>query len=180
MPIFNPLNRRDFVKLSALAVTLAFKPASVFAKTTPRSLNFYHTHTGKALNITYHDGRNYITEALIEINRFLSDFRTDDVYPIDTELLDLLHQLKIKTGSSSPYEIISAYRSPQTNAALRNKSKGVAKFSYHMLGKAIDVRLRDIDTLTLRDAAIYLKAGGVGYYAKSDFVHLDTGRVRRW
>ncbi len=147
---------------------------------TGRELSFYHTHTGKSLSILYHDGTSYLNPALQEINQFLSDFRSGEVHPIDTRLLDALYLLQKKTGSENSYEIISAYRSPKTNAKLRNKSNGVAKRSLHMQGKAVDIRLRGINTKELRNKAIAMKVGGVGYYRRSDFIHLDTGRVRYW
>jgi uncharacterized protein YcbK (DUF882 family) len=99
---------------------------------------------------------------------------------MDTGLLDLLHQLRRLTDSRGHYEVISGYRSPATNARLRQNGNGVAKRSLHMQGRAIDVRLVGVDTARLRDAAVSLRAGGVGYYARSDFVHVDTGRFRTW
>lgn len=147
---------------------------------TPRELSFYHTHTGKNLSIIYHDGETHQSPALQEINQFLSDFRSGEIYPIDTRLLDALYLLQQKTGVENSFEVISAYRSPKTNAKLRQKSNGVAKRSLHMQGKAIDVRLRGHNTKSLRDTAIAMKIGGVGYYRRSDFIHLDTGRVRFW
>ena len=148
--------------------------------TAPRELSFYHTHTGKNLSILYHDGISHQASALEEINQFLSDFRTGEIHPIDTRLLDSLYLLQQKTGVENSFEIISAYRSPKTNEKLRNKSNGVAKRSLHMQGKAIDIRLKGLNTKTLRDEAIAMKVGGVGYYRRSDFIHLDTGRVRYW
>ena len=111
---------------------------------------------------------------------FLSDFRTGDTTTIDPELLDLIYEVRESLGSNAAFEVISAYRSPRTNEMLRSNSSGVARNSQHLLGKAIDVRLRGVPTRTLRDAAIDLQRGGVGYYEQSDFVHMDTGRVRRW
>ena len=175
-------SRRRFLNLIALSLPIAFSPALAFAipSNSKRQLDFYHTHTGEKLAVTYHDGKQYIPEALTEINQFMGDFRTGESFPIDRNLLAILQQIKVITGSTQPFEIISAYRSPQTNARLRNNSNGVAKYSLHMLGKAVDVRLRNTDTNKLRKLAIAMKSGGVGYYAKSDFVHLDTGRVRYW
>lgn len=147
---------------------------------TPRELAFNHTHTGKELSIIYHDGQSHLQPALEKINQFLSDFRTGEVYPIDTRLLDALFLLQQNTGVENPFEIISAYRSPKTNAKLRQKSQGVARRSLHMLGKAIDIRLQGYDTRTLKEQAIAMKIGGVGYYRRSNFIHLDTGRVRHW
>ena len=147
-----------------------------------RELSFYHTHTGKHLNVVYWEDGRYVDEALDEVNRFLSDFRTGDVTVMDRHLLDLIYDVRDSLGGEGTYQIISAYRSPKTNEMLRNRSasSGVAKKSQHLLGKAIDVRLMGVPTAELRDAAIRLQRGGVGYYEASDFVHMDTGRVRRW
>jgi uncharacterized protein YcbK (DUF882 family) len=145
-----------------------------------RALDFLHTHTGKRLNIVYKRSDEYVPEALEEIDVFLSDFRTGDITKIDPELLDLIYDIRESLGSNGTYEIISAYRSPATNEMLRQRTGSVAKNSQHLLGKAIDVRLTDIDLRELHAAAIAIQRGGVGYYAKSDFVHIDTGRVRRW
>jgi uncharacterized protein YcbK (DUF882 family) len=150
--------------------------------TDERQLSFYHTHTGKRLDVVYKRDGDYVGSALDEINAFLSDFRTGDIVEMDPELLDLIYDVRASLDSDGTYQIISAYRSPRTNEMLRGQSasSGVAKKSQHILGKAIDVRLEGIKTADLRDAALRLQRGGVGYYEKSDFVHMDTGRVRRW
>ena len=147
-----------------------------------KRLSFYHTHTGKRLDIVFSRNGAHLPEALDEINRFLSDFRTNEAASIDPELLDLIYDVRLALGSDGTYQVISAYRSPATNDMLRGRSKnsGVAKNSQHTHGKAIDVRLEGVETIRLRDTAIAMKRGGVGYYEKSDFVHIDTGRVRRW
>jgi uncharacterized protein YcbK (DUF882 family) len=145
-----------------------------------RQLAFFHTHTGKRLDVVYKRNGEFVPEALSVINTFLSDFRTGDVADMDPHLLDLIYDLREATGSESTYEVISAYRSPATNDMLRQRSGGVAKNSQHLLGKAIDVRLSDVDLTELRDTAIAMQRGGVGYYASPNFVHIDTGRVRRW
>jgi len=145
-----------------------------------RSLSFYHTHTGDKLAIDYHDGTDYVVDALAEINHYMRDFRTEESYPIDAALLDLLHDIKRATGHNGTFEVISGYRSPKTNANLRSKSNGVAKRSLHMQGKAIDIRLSGFDTRQLHKAARKIARGGVGYYQKSNFIHVDTGRVRHW
>ena len=145
-----------------------------------RRLAFYHTHTAKRLDVVYARGGEYIDSALEDVELFLSDFRTGDRRTIDPELLDLLYEVRESLGSNGTFEVISAYRSPATNEMLRQRSGGVAKTSQHMIGKAIDVRLRDVPVEQLRDAAIVMQKGGVGYYEASNFVHLDTGRVRRW
>ena len=183
-------SRRRLVSgLLAMPLSMAM-PAAVMAKAASsktgampgqkRSLSFYHTHTGKNLAIEYHNVHGYSDSALDEINRFLSDFRTGEIYPIDKNLLDALFVLQQKTGIENDFEIISAYRSPKTNAKLRRKSSGVAKRSLHMQGKAIDIRLKGYNTRRLREQAMAMKVGGVGYYRRSDFIHIDTGRVRYW
>lgn len=176
------VTRRTFLGLSAVAMALPGTRALASANPLKhaRKLSFYHTHTSKKLSVVYHDGTKFEPEVLTEINRFMADFRTGDIHPIDTGLLDYLYLLQQQVGKQGQFEIISAFRSPKTNAMLRGNSKGVAKRSLHMQGKAIDIRLPGVDTKALQRAAINLKLGGVGYYRKSDFIHVDTGRVRYW
>ena len=145
-----------------------------------RSLSFRHTHTGRALTVTYFADGEYVSEALTRVEEFLADFRNGELHRIDPALLDLLVEIQQATGSTGAFEVISAYRSPATNEMLRKQGRGVARKSMHIEGQAIDVRLTDVDTATLRDTALDLGRGGVGYYEVSDFVHVDTGRVRRW
>jgi uncharacterized protein YcbK (DUF882 family) len=148
--------------------------------TDARRLRFVHTHTGETLSTEYFDGRNYAAEALTQVNQLLRDFRTGDVHVIDPALLDLLYDLQVRADHDAPFEIISGYRSPATNAMLRGRSSGVAEHSQHLLGKAIDVRLEGYATRSLGAHARELARGGVGFYAASDFVHIDTGSVRTW
>jgi uncharacterized protein YcbK (DUF882 family) len=147
-----------------------------------KQLSFYHTHTGKRLDVVYWRNGSYIPSALDQINRFLFDFRTGDKAEMDPELLDLIYELRATLGSDGAYQVVSAYRSPETNEMLRGRgaNSGVAKNSQHLLGKAIDVRLEGVRTNKLRDVALSMKRGGVGFYETSDFVHLDTGRPRSW
>ena len=169
--------------MTAAAIIIAVGlPAPVNSAANPkdRTLSFYHTHTHKTLQITYKRNGEYVDSALASVNDFLSDFRTGDVVDVDPRLLDLIYDLRESLASTGTFEVISAYRSPRTNEMLRSKSSGVARRSQHMLGKAIDVRLRGTKTSALRDAALAMRRGGVGYYEASDFVHVDTGRVRRW
>ena len=166
------------VLLAAPALILSrHAPASIAP---PRTLRFDHTHTGEKLAIAYTAADRYLPAALREISRFLRDFRTGEVHAIDPKLLDQLHQLATVTGSSAPFEVISGYRSSATNTVLRSHSTGVASQSLHLEGRAIDIRLPNVGIADLRDAAISLRAGGVGFYSDSKFVHVDTGRVRRW
>jgi uncharacterized protein YcbK (DUF882 family) len=145
-----------------------------------KTLAFQNTHTGDKLKLTYFEKGRYLKSALREIDFLLRDFRTGDVYPIDVELLDQLHDLKLTLGASRPFHIISGYRSPFTNARLHHESSGVANNSLHMQGRAIDIRLEGFDTRHIRNAALALRRGGVGYYGESNFVHLDTGKFRSW
>ena len=164
-----------------LIVVLAIVPvATTVSKTDERQLSFYHTHTSESLTVTYYRDGEYVPSALADLNHFLRDFRTDDAVNMDPAVFDILYDIQIASGSVGTYQIISAYRSPATNEMLRGKSNGVARKSQHLLGRAIDVRLTDLDTAELRDVALSLQRGGVGYYSKSDFVHVDTGRVRQW
>lgn len=176
-------SRRRLLTASAAAVAaplLVFSGRSAAAMPVPRTLSFRHTHTGESLSIAFAQGERYLADALARVNWFLRDFRNDEVRPIDPQLLDQLHTVATLTGSRAPFEVISGYRSPATNDALHRRSRGVASKSLHLEGRAIDVRLADMPLTDLRDAALSIKAGGVGFYAESGFVHLDTGRVRRW
>jgi uncharacterized protein YcbK (DUF882 family) len=145
-----------------------------------RTLSFEHAHTGEKLKLTYFERGIYIKDALHEINYLLRDFRTDDVHTIDTALLDQMFDLKQTLGFNKPFHILSGYRSPTTNAQLRKHSHGVAEHSFHMKGRAIDIRVEGISTKTIRNTALTMAQGGVGYYPRSNFVHLDTGKFRTW
>ena len=159
---------------------LAIPRRSLASLAEPRTLSFLHTHTTERLSIAYAAGDVYLPDALATINRFLRDFRNGEIHPIDPRLLDQLHQLSSVTGSRASYEVISGYRSPATNQALHERSSGVATRSLHVEGRAIDIRLPDVPLADVRDAALSLRAGGVGYYPGSRFVHIDTGPARRW
>lgn len=145
-----------------------------------RILSLHHTHTGKSLTVTYYREGQYQSQALAQLDEFLADFRTGETTPMDPEVYDILYRLHDKAGSQAPFQIISAYRSPATNEMLRKPGSGVAQKSQHLLGKALDVRLADVSSEQLYDIALSMQAGGVGYYRDSDFVHVDTGRVRHW
>jgi uncharacterized protein YcbK (DUF882 family) len=161
-------------------VPIVAAPRWVFADSAARTLRFTHTHTGERLAIEYFSGGTYLVDALATVNYFLRDFRTGDVHVIDPGLLDLLHGLRVLTETSKPFQVISGYRSPATNDMLRHRSEGVAAGSLHLKGQAIDIRLADVPLAKLRRAALDTHRGGVGYYPASDFVHVDTGRVRMW
>jgi uncharacterized protein YcbK (DUF882 family) len=161
------------------AASLAAAPALASA-TGPRTLSFVHTHTGERLTTCYFADGQYRPDALLQVNHLLRDFRTGEIFPIDPGLLDILFNLKLLANREAPFEVISGFRSAATNAMLRSKSDAVAQNSLHMRGQAIDVRLEGYSTRGLDDLARSWGHGGVGFYPKSDFVHVDTGRVRFW
>jgi uncharacterized protein YcbK (DUF882 family) len=171
-------SRRHFIStLAAAAPALLLRPLDAAGS---RALTFNHLHTGERLTVEYFTGDAYVPDALRAIDHLLRDFRTGDVRTIDRNLLDLLHRLAAVNGTRRPFEVISGYRSPATNTMLRAKSEGVASSSLHMQGQAIDIRVPGVPLDTLRDGALALHRGGVGFYPRSGFVHVDTGRVRRW
>jgi uncharacterized protein YcbK (DUF882 family) len=181
--------RRAFLGFGAAAAAAALLPGRAegamarAAKAPARTLSFLHTHTGERLEVEYCYGGRYQPDALDEINSLLRDFRVNEVKPIDPKLLDLLHELGGTLESDSPFHVISGYRSPKTNRMLQSRGgahSGVASGSLHQAGKAIDIRLPGVKLDHLRSAARSLNLGGVGFYPSSNFVHVDTGRVRYW
>ncbi|MFH4445095.1 DUF882 domain-containing protein [Vibrio alginolyticus] len=175
--------RRDFLKMTAGGVVLAsalpsFSWASLLDE--PRALAMNNLNTGEILETCYFDGKRYINDELQRLNEFCRDHRRNEVHPMDRRLFDQISQIQKLIGTEAEVIVISGYRSPATNASLRNGSSRVAKKSMHMEGKAIDFRLDGVKLSTVRDAALSLKAGGVGYYPGSNFVHIDTGAVRSW
>ncbi len=181
------LNRRSFLQCSYTLAATSIFPQIIHADTdfsSEKTLEFVNLHTDETLQRSYWANDQYDVSSLEDINHILRDHRANEVYEIDVKLLNLLHHLHDITASKSPFHIISAYRSPLTNEKLRKQGNGqgngVAKKSLHMQGKAIDIRLPDIALKDLRDAAISLNAGGVGYYASSNFIHIDIGKPRSW
>jgi uncharacterized protein YcbK (DUF882 family) len=177
--------RRHFLKLGAFATLATLSPRWGFAAldnshVSEKSISFYNTHTRESLKTVYWREGTYISKGLADINHILRDHRSGEVKPIDTRLLDLLHALQLKLGTQKPFHVISGYRSPETNAKLRKLGRGVARNSLHISGKAVDVRLPGCRLSSLRRAAMDLSGGGVGYYPRPKFVHLDIGRVRYW
>jgi len=147
----------------------------------PYELHLYHTHTRERLDIVYRRGDVYDSVALARIDEYLRDYRTGDVHQIDPHVFDLIHDLLASVGHADErIQIVCGYRTPRTNEYLRTHGHGVARHSLHMQGMAIDIRIPGISAAKLRDAALALHRGGVGYYADSNFIHVDTGRVRRW
>ena len=179
------LARRTFLKnalgAASGAAALGAAPAALaMAGVSARRLAFNNLHTGETLEVAYWEAGAYVPDALAAVNHVLRDYRTGDVHVIEPKLLDLLTALRASLGTGATVGVISGYRSPQTNAMLHEHSGQVASGSLHMRGQAIDIRIPGVDSATVRDAAMRLAIGGVGYYPTSDFVHVDIGRVRRW
>ncbi|MBC7767766.1 MAG: DUF882 domain-containing protein [Phycisphaerales bacterium] len=196
------MNRRNMIKFTGGAVlngalvggvgAAALLPANATTAQAPlpaapsapvpdaRLLAFVNTHTGDTFADAYWEHGTYVPSAMSAINYVMRDHRSGETHEIDPRLLDQLHQLRGLVDASAPYQIISGYRSPASNAGLRAHSNGVASRSLHMDGRAVDIRVAGVDLTRLQDAALSMQAGGVGFYQASDFVHVDTGRVRRW
>ena len=183
-------NRRDILK-AGLVGFLGTLPLSFFAtgarasgfslpKDGAYNVSFVNQHTGESFSGAYRVGGKYLPEAFDKINTVLRDYRTGDVFPVDPRVMDIIYAVHAHSGSPQPFEVLSGYRSPKTNAMLRRTTPGVAVNSLHLTGQAIDVRLSDVHISRLRETAIRLQAGGVGYYPVSNFVHMDTGEVRHW
>lgn len=180
--------RRQFIQLGMAASALLLAPWQAWAKVgkmfnelPERTINLYNVNTGEMLSkfIYWQDG-NYIKQALDEINYLLRDHRTDEIKEIDPSVIDQIFSLSLKLENIRPFEIISGYRSTETNQELRQQSRRVAKHSLHIEGRAIDLRLPGLPVNQLRAAALSLRDGGVGYYPRRGFVHIDSGPVRQW
>lgn len=177
--------RRELLRQGLAAALVLASPGIVCAAQAPRSgepaeLSFYNTHTSERLELVYRDANGYLPDAMAAVAHLLRDHRNDEIKPIDPALLDQLHRIGAALGTAQPFHVISGYRSPETNARLAAASNGVARHSMHLEGRAIDIRLPGRPLAQLHRAALALRAGGVGAYPSSDFVHLDTGRVRTW
>jgi uncharacterized protein YcbK (DUF882 family) len=177
--------RRCFLKIGVQATVAALLPGSALASMgrlllPERSLSFYNIHTDESLDVCYYTRGQYHPRALKKIDFILRDHRADKIKPINLRLIDLLHSISTTMHHQVQFHIISGYRTPETNAMLRTKSNGIASSSLHMKGQAVDIRTPDCTTKRLRDICQKLRSGGVGYYPKSDFVHVDVGAVRCW
>lgn len=177
--------RRRFLKIGASTILTAVFTHPAVAAISPDAhrrhvLSFYNIHTGEAIRTCYRANGKLIHGAIERINHIMRDFRTGEIKSVDPNLLDLLHRIVTEVNPYAPISIISGYRSPRTNAALRKITTGVAPNSLHMEGRAVDIRIPGCMTSALRKLAVKLKSGGVGYYPKSDFIHLDTGPVKVW
>jgi uncharacterized protein YcbK (DUF882 family) len=188
-PLTLPWSQRNFCRSLLLTAIFACglvcftaaEPKLQAVSYSPYRLHFFHTHTGERLDIVYRNGEGYDAESLARLNRYLRDHRTGEIHEYDPRVFDLLHDLTAALGNPDlEIDVICGYRTPWSNEFLRTHGHGVARQSLHMQAMAIDIRVPGIPTAQLRDAALALRRGGVGYYAASHFVHIDVGRVRRW
>jgi uncharacterized protein YcbK (DUF882 family) len=183
-PSSSPLTRRNFLTRSTLAATGALLlPASrSFGSllSQERTLSFHNVHTDEELRIRCCPQKEYDRETRVRFSNLLRDHHADEVREMDPGLIDLLFAMALFTGSDGHFKVLSGYRSPETNSWLRRSTRGVAEHSLHIEGKAVDIRMEDVSTRTIRNAGLALAMGGVGYYPRSNFVHLDTGRIRSW
>ncbi|HKS33970.1 MAG TPA: YcbK family protein [Enterobacteriaceae bacterium] len=176
-------NRRKLLALGGVALGAAILPTPAFATLStprPRILTLSNLNTGESIKAEFFDGRGYIQDELSRLNHFFRDYRANKMKTIDPKLFDQIYRLQVLIGTHKPVQLISGYRSLDTNNELRSHSRGVAKKSYHTKGQAMDFHIDGISLSNVRKAALSLKAGGVGYYPSSNFVHIDTGPVRHW
>ncbi len=180
------LSRRSVLKvgltlsMSALISVSSFKPVMAFGGNGTYSVSFNNQRSGETFSGVYRVGNKYLPQAFERINYVMRDVREDEVFPMDPRVIDIISLVHKHLDANEPYTLLSGYRSPHTNSALRANSEGVAKRSLHMSGQAIDVRLGEVSARNIREAAIKLAAGGVGYYPRSGFVHMDSGAFRTW
>ncbi|MEI7253818.1 YcbK family protein [Dickeya dadantii] len=176
-------HRRKWLALGGAALGIALLPGQSLASLStarPRILTLNNINTGERLKVEFFDGRRYNKDELSRLNHFFRDYRANKVKTIDPALFDQLYRLQVMLGSTKPVQLISGYRSYSTNEDLRSHSKGVAKQSYHTQGKAMDFHIEGVQLANIRKAAMKMRAGGVGYYPQSNFVHIDTGAIRTW
>ena len=179
------LSRRRFIRWVVFSGLASLSPSPVIAAirncaTPERSLSLYNPNTKEALDTTYWSNGRYVRKALADISHIMRDRRTGEIKPIDTQLLEVLHAIGIELKTQESFHIMSGYRSPQTNALLRKRGKAAAANSFHMQGKAVDIRVPRCRLSSLRRVSFNLRRGGVGYYPRSGFVHVDVGPLRYW
>jgi uncharacterized protein YcbK (DUF882 family) len=186
MNFSNTITRRKLLQGGLIIAAGLVLPTTGFCRNDrnlprERAISLHNLHTGEELrNLVYRADGDYLPDSLERLNWLLRDYRTDEVQMIDPSLFDLVHAINVKLCSTNPVQIISGYRSPATNEMLRRQSNGVARHSLHVKGMALDIRVSGCELVQLKKAARSLRAGGVGYYPESQFVHIDTGPVRYW
>ncbi|WP_339058169.1 YcbK family protein [Candidatus Regiella endosymbiont of Tuberolachnus salignus] len=177
-------HRRKWLTLGGVALGFSLlssnKALATLSTPTPRTLKLNNIHTGESIKAEFSNGIGYNKEELVRLNYFFRDFRRNEVKSIDPQLYDQLYRLQHLLNTEKPIQLISGYRSPKTNESLRSQSSGVAKNSFHKVGRAVDFRIEGVPLARVRQAALTMRAGGVGYYPKSNFLHIDTGLVRTW
>ncbi len=175
--------RREFLRKSILlGAGLSVSPYELFAYRLPvdRQINLFNIHTGEHLKATYWAKDHFVKSEIDKINHFLRDYRTGDIQQMDIKLLDQLYAIQLIRDTNKPFRVISGYRSPKTNQMLRKSTEGVAKNSFHLKAQAIDINLPGTQLKDLKKLARFLRRGGVGYYPKTGFMHIDTGPIRYW
>lgn len=176
-------HRRKWLTLGGAALGVALLPREAFASLStarPRILTLNNLHTGESLQTEFFNGKSYDKSELARLDHFFRDYRANKSKSIDPHLFDQLFRLQTLLNTRKPVQLISGYRSLATNNMLRESGDGVAKHSYHTLGQAMDFHIQGITLSNIRKAALSLRSGGVGYYPRSNFVHIDTGPVRHW
>ncbi len=176
-------HRRKLLALGAASLGMALLPTkamAILSTPRPRVLTINNLNTGENIKAEFFNGKSYNKDELARLNHMFRDYRANKIKSIDTALFDQLFRLQLLLENRKPIQLISGYRSPITNENLRSHSRGVAKRSYHTLGQAMDFHIQGVDLSHIRKAALKMKAGGVGYYPRSNFVHIDTGPVRSW
>lgn len=179
------ITRRDVLQMGTVGLLSMATPLLAGKKAQAASpkmwqVSFRQAHTGESFSGVYRVGDQYLPDVFERLNYMLRDFRTGEAFPMDPRVIDVISMVQQGTGKDAPLEILSGYRTPKTNAMLYRISEGVARNSYHMYGQAIDIRMPGYSTKKLSQVARGLRAGGVGYYPKSHFVHVDTGEIRTW
>ena len=174
------LSRRQVLRMGAVVIATSFSPSLGWSHHIKRSLNLHNALTGETIKLEFWVKGEYVPDALKALNHFLRDPHSGKVTEIDPKLFHFIHDVAGKLGAKRPINIISGYRSPATNDRLRRRNSAAAKGSFHVKGKAVDIRISGHSARSVRRVALDLKLGGVGYYPRSKYVHIDTGPVRSW
>ncbi len=176
------ISRRGFLKKSAFVAGAAMMSQSELLASVgeKKVLKLYNVHMDKTFYAPFFERNYYKLSGLFEINKAFVDYRQREITRVDVKLINLLYDLKLSLGTDSPFNIVSGYRTPKTNNMLRRTHRGVAKNSLHTKGKAVDIYIPNVSLRKVRDTAIGLAQGGVGYYPRSNFVHVDVGPIRTW